>query len=113
MGQNMTGDKKELKIICEQPMDNLCIARMDISKDENILVYFHLKQKGFVAVEYQRWVIKEGRVNKLFFEPIVCSDKEEIIPAVKKAYARIILQKTEEAKKAYDALMELHKLLTE
>lgn len=112
-GQNITGDKKELKVFLEQPMDDFIGVRIDVSKEERIIGYFYLKEKGWVCIEFQRWAQKEGSARKLFFEPIVCKDKEEIIHAFKKAYARIVLQKTEEAKKAYDALAELHKLLTE
>lgn len=112
MGQNIAGDK-ELKIIYEQVMSDLIIVRMDISKEERILAHFRLMEKGWVAVEFQKWAYKEGSAYKRFFEPIVCGEIAEIIPAFKKAYARIILQKTEEAKKAYDTLAELHKLLTD
>lgn len=113
MGNNTTGDKKELKMSLEQPMNDFIGVRMDVSKDEHIIAYFYLKEKGWVCVEYQRWVYKEGRANRLFHQPIVCKEKEEIIPVFKTEYAKIILQKTEEAKKAYDKLVELHKLLTE
>lgn len=112
MESNTLGSK-ELNIFLEQPRGDFIGVKMEVTKDEHIIAYFYLKEKGWVCVEYQRWVYKEGRANRLFHQPIVCENKEDIIPAFKKEYARIILQKTEEAKKAHDALVELHKLLTE
>jgi hypothetical protein len=111
--QNITGDKKELKITIEQPMEDFIGLRMDISRDEKIIAYFYLKEKGWTCVEFQRWAYKEGSASKLFYEPIVCVDKEEIIPAFKKAYAKIIYQKSKEAEAVYGALLELHNLLSD
>lgn len=114
MGQNITGDNN-LEFFCEHlhadNMEDQIVLRVKIGKTEEVYVYFYLKEKGWVAADYNLLSYKVGRSKKPFFEPIVCRNKDEVVPAVKKAYARIISQKTEEAKKAYDALVELHKLL--